>query len=809
MKYVGLDYLKVKSLQQRYGPNLLPEEKHYHALSIFFSQLKSPLIYILLGVMALSLFFREYLDVFLISLIVMLNVVMGFSQEYSAQKTLGALRKIIKPFATVIRSGKRQIIEASSLVPGDIVLLGSGDNVPADGSLLEGVDMFISESILTGESEPVKKSQREKYPHLYMGTTVIGGRGTMMVEKIGTQTEIGRIGKSITQLKETQTPLQIKLERFSRTLVLIIASISILIFSVGLLLKQDLWSMFRYSIVLSVAAIPEGLPIAVTVILSLGVRRILKKEGLVKKLLSIETLGATSVICTDKTGTLTEGVMKVVKTSFKNHREAIRGLIFLNTQRTSLEIAIWNYLKKELGKDPQDIMETANILHEETFESDKKFAKTIVKVGEKSSGFIIGAPEVILNFCNETQKEKGRILYEFEDWAKSGLRVVGLCVKPNATIASRSGYRWSGLIGIMDPVRKTVYESIVKAKTAGIRVIIVTGDYLHTALKVAKEVGLDIVDGEAIEGSDLDKISDGDLRKRIQGITLFARVAPIQKLKIIEALQANGEVVAMTGDGVNDGPALKKADIGIAVGSATDVAKSASDMVLLNSDFQTIISAVEEGRIIFANIKKVVAYVLSNSFAEIVLIMGALMLNVPIPMTIVQILWVHLICDGPPDIVLGFEPKETGIMEEKPRKLISESILELPMILLIVAISLTAGLTALFAFHHIFNGTNLQLAQTVAFAVIGSIDLTYIFSYKDLKKPIYQMNLFDNKYLLGAVGYGFILLLLGIYHPMVNRLLGTTPLDLKQWIYPLLASLATILWVEVVKRLRPNQAHNP
>ncbi|HCQ31239.1 TPA: hypothetical protein DIU27_02565 [Candidatus Collierbacteria bacterium] len=361
----------------------------------------------------------------------------------------------------------------------------------------------------------------------------------------------------------------------------------------------------------------------------------------------------------------------------------------------------------------------------------------------------------------------------------------------------------------MDPVRKTVYESIVKAKTAGIRVIIVTGDYLHTALKVAKEVGLDIVDGEAIEGSDLDKISDGDLRKRIQGITLFARVAPIQKLKIIEALQANGEVVAMTGDGVNDGPALKKADIGIAVGSATDVAKSASDMVLLNSDFQTIISAVEEGRIIFANIKKVVAYVLSNSFAEIVLIMGALMLNVPIPMTIVQILWVHLICDGPPDIVLGFEPKETGIMEEKPRKLISESILELPMILLIVAISLTAGLTALFAFHHIFNGTNLQLAQTVAFAVIGSIDLTYIFSYKDLKKPIYQMNLFDNKYLLGAVGYGFILLLLGIYHPMVNRLLGTTPLDLKQWIYPLLASLATILWVEVVKRLRPNQAHNP
>lgn len=802
MKYVGLSTPAIETQRARHGANSLPEEKLFSVFNLIFSQLKSPLIYVLFIVVIVSLYFGEYLDVALIMAIILLNVVMGFSQEYSAQKTLQALKNIIKPTAVVIRSGTRQVIEASELVPGDIVLLGQGDSIPADGILLEGVDVLVGEAILTGEVEPVQKSLTISHQNLFMGTTVLSGRGTMEVRQIGIQTEFGKIGKSLTKIQDAPTPLQIKLEKFSRTLVIIIAFISVLIFLIGLLLKQDLWSMFRYSIVLSVAAIPEGLPIAVTVILSLGVRRILKKNGLVKKLLSIETLGATSVICTDKTGTLTEGVMRVVKTNFKNHRSAIKALMLLNTQRTSLEIAIWKYLKKELGTDPQTFVDKAEIIHEEAFESEKKYALTIAKVGENSSAHIIGAPEVILKFCSESKKEKSRILYEFEDWARSGLRVVGLCEKQHSSLKSKTGYKWLGLIGVKDPVRTTVSESISRAKAAGIDIKIVTGDYLHTALQVAKEVGLDIPKGGFIEGHELEKISPSELKERIKRITLFARVAPLQKLKIIEALKANGEVVAMTGDGVNDGPALKKADIGIAVGSATDVAKSASDLILLDSDFKTIVSAVEEGRIIFSNIKKVVAYVLSNSFAEIVLILGALILGVPLPLTIIQILWVHLICDGPPDIVLGFEPKETGIMLEKPRKLIQENILELPMILLIIAISFTAGLTALFAFNHEFTGNNLMSAQTVAFAVIGSIDLTYIFAYKDLRKSIFKMNLFDNKFLLAAVAYGFTLLLLGIYHPALNQVLGTTPLSLGHWLYPLLASVVTILWVEIVKFFR-------
>ncbi|KKT73473.1 MAG: Cation transport ATPase [Candidatus Collierbacteria bacterium GW2011_GWB1_44_6] len=808
MKFQGLTLPEVEKLRLQHGLNSLPEEKPNDALYIFLSQLKSPLIYILLGVILISLFFKEYLDVVLIFAVISLNVLMGFFQEYSAQRTLLALRKIIKPTAIVIREGVRQTVEAQFLVPGDIVTFGSGDNIPADGILVDGIDILVNEAILTGEEESVEKSKRKESCQMYMGTTVVSGRGTMVVENIGVKTEIGKIGKSLTKIVDTATPLQLKLEKFSRSLVLIIISISIIIFLIGLAYKQDIWNMFRYSIVLSVAAIPEGLPIAVTVILSIGVRRILKKNGLVKKLLSIETLGATSVICTDKTGTLTQGVMQVVRTNFKNHKDSIKGLMLLNTQRTSLEIAIWNYLKKELGYNPQNFVDKTEILHEEAFESDKKYAKSIAKVGNKTKGYIIGAPEVVLDFCTLSKSNKSRILLEFENWAKSGLRVVGLCEKNNPTGKRNFGYSWSGLIGVKDPVRKTVAESVAKAKEAGIDIKIVTGDYLHTALRVAKEVGLEVSDDATMEGAELDKISPTQLKEKIKHLMLFARVAPIQKLKIIEALQANGEVVAMTGDGVNDAPALKRADIGIAVGTATDVAKAASDLILLDSDFKTIVSAVEEGRVIFANIKKVVAYVLSNSFAEIFLIMGAIILNVPLPLTIVQILWVHLICDGPPDIVLGFEPKETGIMNERPRKLIRESILELPMLFLIFAISITAGLVALLAFIHVYDGSNLTMAQSVAFIVIGSIDLTYIFCYKDLRRSIFKMNLFDNKFLVAAVVYGFSLLLLGIYHPTINRILGTTPVTIYHWLYPLIATVITIFFVKIVKYLVCNQARN-
>ncbi len=805
MKFQGLSSHEVEKLQKQFGPNSLSEEKSYNALNIFLSQFKSPLIYILLVVIAISFFFKEYLDAILVIAVITVNVGMGFFQEYSAQKTLASLKKIIRPTAILIRDGLKKTINADEIVPGDIVHFGAGDTIPADGHIVDGTNILVNEAILTGEEEPVQKSILKNSVIVFMGTTVVSGRGILVVDQIGIKTEIGKIGKSLTEIKDTSTPLQEKLEAFSRTLVAVIILVTGMIFLIGLAYNQEFWHMFRIAIVLSVAAIPEGLPIAVTVILSIGVRRILKKNGLVKKLLSIETLGATSVICTDKTGTLTEGVMQVVKTNFKNHKDALMALVLVNTQRTSLEIAIWSYLKKHLGLDPQTIIDRAEILYEEAFESDKRFAKTTARVGSKTATYVIGAPEVIINFCTLTKKQKMSILLDFENWAKSGLRVVCLGEKSNDN-KSNSGFQYLGLIGVKDPVRKTVAESIARARRAGIDVKIVTGDYLHTALRVAEEVGLEAPEGSFMEGKELDKISPEELRSRIKATTLFARIAPIQKLKIIEALQANGEVVAMTGDGVNDAPALKRADIGIAVGTATDVAKAASDLILLDSDFKTIISAVEEGRIIFANIRKVVAYVLSNSFAEIILIVGAIILNVPLPITIVQILWVQLICDGPPGIVLGFEPKETGIMDEKPNRLIQERILDLPMLLLVFVISFTAGIVALMSFLHVYNGHNLVTAQTVAFSIIGLIGLTYVFSYKGLRRSIFKINLFDNKYLLWAVIYGLTLLYLGIYNPGVNRLLGTEPMSLGQWLYPIAASIITILWVEIAKAVSTRQA---
>lgn len=806
MKNEGLTDNQVEVLRGKHGLNVLSEEKPFSALIILFDQFKSPLIYLLFGAIIFSLLFNESLDALLIVAVIILNVVMGFFQEYHAQRTLEALKKIVKPQATVLRNGERKVVVTSELVPGDIVFLGSGDSVPADGRLIEGNRLLVNEAILTGESEAVEKSKKEKQNLLFMGTTVVAGRCTMEVERTGTGTEIGKIGKSIETIKDVQTPLQKKLNDFSRTLLFVIVAVSVVIYFVGSFYNLEWTELLRYAVILSVAAIPEGLPIAVTVILSLGMRRILRKKGLVKRLISIETLGAASVICTDKTGTLTEGVMKVVETDFKEEKFALRGLLALNTQRTSLEVAVWEYLKSFYGKRLEEAKEEIEIIDEVPFESENKYAMASARFESKIYTFAVGAPEIVVKFCSSGKKVNDKILDRFDYWTKKGLRVVGLCYKKGEG-KSNTGFIWLGLIGIQDPVRPTVEQSIARARNAGIDIKIVTGDYFQTALSVANQIGLNITKENVMEGAELEKISPESLRKQIKNLVLFSRVSPHQKLKIVEALQANGEVVAMTGDGVNDAPALKKANIGIAVGSATDVAKESSDLILLDNNFRTIVASIEEGRIIYSNIKKVVAYVLSNSFAEIVLIMGAIVIGAPLPLTIAQILFIHLVCDGPPDIVLGFEPGEEGIMEEKPRKLHDEKILELPMLVLIILISLTAGIAALWAFEFFLNGGNEMLARTIALGVIGSIDLTYIFSYKNLRVPLFRMkNFFDNKFLIASVIYGFTLVFLGIYHPFFNQVLGTTPLSLKHWFPIITASVVTIFWVELVKYL--TQARN-
>jgi Ca2+-transporting ATPase len=800
----GLKDEEIKKRKKLFGDNLLPTKENNSIFSIFLAQFRNPIIYLLLLVGIIPLWTGEYLDAILIGAVATTNALMGFFQEYATHKTLRALNQTLRPKATVIRNGIRTEVEAKDLVPGDIVLIHRGDRIPADGILIDNVNLLVSEAILTGEEEALEKKSEEGKNQLFMGTTVISGRGVFQIEKIGLETEIGEISRNLGEIKEERTPLQKSLENFTRNLAKIILLICVFILLVDIMRGSSLLDSTRIAVTLSVAAMPEGLPISVTVILAIGMQRILKKNGLVKKLLSIETLGATSVICTDKTGTLTEGTMQVVKTDFKNKEKALLALILANGQNTNLEIALLNYAREKEGIDENQVASLHKKLHEETFDSEKKYALTIASVNNRDAGFILGAPEIVLSFCKTEEEEKERTLTEIESWAEEGLRLVAVAFKDEGDTRETQDYNWLGLVGIKDPIREGVKEAINVANEAGIKIKIVTGDYRKTAEKVALSLGLEVTPENTLEGKDLEIMSEDKLKEIIDRILIFARITPRQKLKIVKILQERGEIVAMTGDGVNDAPALKKADIGVVVGNASDVAKEAGDLILLDGNFKTIVAACEEGRLIFSNIKKVVSYVLSNSFAEIILIFGAMILNLPSPLTVLQILWIQLICDGPPDVVLSFEGKDRELMKEKPRSLKDDRILSKNTGLLIIAISTVVGFYSLFFFqHYLWAAGDLKLARTVAFAIVGSVSLFYIFSFKNLKKSIFKNeNFFQNKHLFAAVLYGFVLIFAAIYLPILNKVLGTTPLGLFHWVQIISVAIASVSLIEGAKLLK-------
>uniref|UniRef100_A0A7C4M220 HAD family hydrolase n=1 Tax=candidate division CPR3 bacterium TaxID=2268181 RepID=A0A7C4M220_UNCC3 len=794
--------------REKYGVNLLPEKKVRLVFLIILDQFKSPLIYIILIAAVISLFLKEYTDTILILILVALNVTVGFFQEYKAQKTFLALKNILKPEALVVRDNKIKRISLSDIVVGDTVILSPGDKVPADGKLFKTINLLINEAILTGESEAVMKNLTSSGSGVFMGTSVISGNGKMVVTKIGSKTEMGKISESISIIKEEKTPLQKKLDKFSQSLVYIVLVFALVIFFVGIFSQQEFWHMIELSVVLAIAAIPEALPIAVTVILTLGMKKILDKKGLVKKLIAVETLGTTSVICADKTGTLTEGNMIVVKTDFKNKKDFFTGLAVTNEQKNNVETAIWDYLEKEKF-NPNEFYSNKKIVFEEPFDSEKKYKMTIVKLNGHQESFILGAPEIILSMCKISDRERKNILKKMEKWAGSGLRILGIISKNKGVLKVKRDFKWIGLIGIEDPIRKEAKEVIKTARKSGIDVKIITGDYRTTAEKIALKLGFKLKNGSVLEGEELEKINDDELSKKIKNIFLFTRITPRQKLRIVNVLQQKGEVVAMTGDGVNDAPALKKADVGIVVGNATEVAKETADLILLDNNFQTIIAACREGRRVFANIKKVTAYVLSNSFVEIVLIMGTIIMKLPIPLTIVQILFLHIICDGPLDIVLGFESKRQSLENEDPKKLKKESILSGYIKFLIFTTSLGIGLVSLIMFNQFYNQTgNLILSQTIAFAIVGSVDIVYIFAFKDLNKPIFKIERFwKNHFLLWTVLLSSLILLSGIYTPYFNKLLGTTPLPLNYWPWIISIGLFSLIWVELIKYIA-NKSNN-
>lgn len=797
-QFDGLSTKEVEERKKQFGKNTLKEKKGASVFIVFLRQFKSPLIFVLLFACIISLIFRHFSEFWVILTVIVINSIMGAYQEYSAEHTLATLKKFLKPKALVIRDNKRIEIEASELVPGDIVILAAGDQIPADGKAIQANNLIVSEAILTGEEEPVEKEKSEK-TNLFMGTTVAAGIGVMEVTDIGQKTEIGKISKGLAEIKDEATPLQQRLNLFSRNLIFVVIIIAIVIFILGITQQKETWTMLELSLVLAVAAIPEGIPIASTVIMALGMRRILKRKGLVKNLLSVETLGSTSVICTDKTGTLTQGIMQVVKTDFKDIKNSNLAMVLANQQKDSLEVSIWKYVNDNSVTSAEELVSESEKIFEEPFDSEKKYSLTVIKNNNKEAGYILGAPEIVLDFCSEKNKEI--ILKSVNSWAREGLKVVGAAYKIKGDPRSMKDWQWLGLVGIDDPIRPEVKETIIACQNAGIKIKIVTGDYRETAEEVARKLGFEFSSENVTDNKELENISAKELEKKIEDIQIFARVTPHQKLKIIEALQNKKEVVAMTGDGVNDALALKKADIAIAVSNATDVAKEVSDLILIDNNFKTIYAACEEGRVILSNIKKAIGYALSDSFVEMIVILTAVILNFPVPITVVMILWINLICDGPNDILLGFEGKEEGIMSIKPKEIQKITIFDQLMLSVTVVISATVGLASLAFFWYIQKiGGSVELARTAVFASIAFASLVYVFTFKDLKRPLIEIkNFFANKYLFLGVASGFILIILAIYLPFFNQVLSTSPLSLGHWAIVLAISTLSLLLVEILK----------
>jgi len=836
----GLDEKEIRIRQREFGKNKLSEEKLLPRLRIFLEQLRSPLIYILLIAGIIALILKDYTDAIVIFGAVFLNTIVGFLQENKASQTLRALKKVVKHEAEVLREGNLKIVDSTELVPGDIIVLNPGDKIPADGRIIECHDLKINEMALTGEWLSAKKKPEilpEEVPladrdnMVYMGCVVEDGKGKAIVTETGLQTEIGKVAEMVRETKEEKTPYQKKLAHFSRIVGIIIGIICFGIFIEGMLTGGKFIEMFTTAVAVAVAAIPEGLPVAMTVILALGMQRILQKKGLVRKLVAAETLGSTSIIATDKTATLTEGRMKVDEVigdkflalkaatltseafienpQYPKEKWIIRGR---PTDKALLEAGI------EAGIDRKKEFEKRKIA-ELPFSPENKIAAVLYEENGENILYVCGTPEKILEKSDLKKEEKIKLEQKLEELAQKGLRVVGSAYKKIAnfhefgheyceSIFEEIGGKFvhirelnfAGFITLKDPIRPEVREAMKICRQAGLRPIIVTGDHKLTAKAVAEELGFKISEENILEGINLDKLSDREFEKILDKIQIYARVEPKHKLRIIEAWQARGEVVAMTGDGINDAPALKRADIGIALGSGTEVAKEASDLILLNDSFSTIVAAVEEGRAILDNIRKVITYLLSDSFTEIILIGASLLFGFPLPVTAVQILWVNLIEDGLPDIALAFELKEKDVMEQKPvghkTPLLTR---EMKVLIFIIGIFTDLLLLGLFFWLLKFSGYEISHIRSVIFAGLGVDSLFYVFSCKSLRKNLWQINPFSNKFLIISWIFGVLMLISALYFSPFQTLLKTAPLTFFDWQLILGFGLLNVISIEATK----------
>jgi Ca2+-transporting ATPase len=829
----GLSEEEVKNRRAEFGENKLPEEKPLSQLKIFLEQFQSPLIYILLIAGIITLVLKEYTDSIVIFGAVILNTIVGYFQESKASKALKEMKKVVKYAATVAREGNIKVIDSSELVPGDVFILNPGDKVPADGRIIESHNLKTNEMALTGEwlpaskkpeSLPREKSLADRDNMVYMGTVVEAGIGKAVVTDTGQRTEIGKVAEMVREAKEEKTPLQKRLANFSKIIGAAIALITVLILIEGVLTGNTFLEMFVTAVAVAVAAIPEGLPVALTVILALGMQRILKRKGLVRKLLAAETLGSTSIIATDKTCTLTEGKMQVAEVIPFDKKKGVEELLFkisvlanesfienpkepfekwiVRGRPTERALLVAGY---RAGFTREKIEKKEEKIDEIPFDPTRKYGAALYKISKNTFRiYLVGAPENLLFLSKIDSKKLKAVNQKLQDLTKKGYRVIGLAYKeirkpPNNLEKEIKNLNFVGLITLRDPLRKDVKVAIKVCIRAGMKPIIVTGDHKFTARAIANELGFKIKEENILEGKDLDMLSDKELVRQLDKVKVFARVEPKHKIRIIEGWQEKGKVVAMTGDGINDAPALKKADIGVALGSGTEVAKETSDLILLNDSFSIIVAAVEEGRAILDNIRKVITYLLSDSFSEVILISGTLLAGFPLPILPAQILWVNLIEDGLPDIALAFEPKEKDLMEQKPQSK-DIPLLNREMKAIIFIIGIFTDLLLLGLFFWLWNQNHdIEYVRTMVFGGLAINSLFYIFSCRSLRKNIWHINPFSNKFLVGAVLIGFFMLVFAVYLPPLQVLLKTVSLGIYDWLILFGLGIVNIILIEATK----------
>ncbi|WP_367106649.1 cation-translocating P-type ATPase [uncultured Psychrobacter sp.] len=865
---VGLNEQQVAARLEKYGKNKIEGGKKKSLVAMFFAQMQDVLIYVLLAATVITFIIGEYVDSIIILLVVLINAIIGVVQEYKAEQAIEALQKMSNPQTVVRRAGANQEIDSEDLVPGDVVLIDAGRFIPADLRLIQSSNLQIEESALTGESVAANKDASvvlddqdinigDRSNMAFRSTTATYGRGEGVVIATGMQTEMGKIASILDSEDDTMTPLQKRLNELGKTLGLMAIGVSVLILAISLFQGRDTFEMFLTAISLAVAAIPEGLAAIVAIVLALGVTRMSKINAIIKKLPAVETLGSVNIICSDKTGTLTQNRMTVVehftlqgeKATAENadadvhielnDDEQLMARSFVLCNDASIEgeeetgdpteIALIAYAEKAgLVKSAQEAK--CPRIDERPFDSERKLMSTLNQMDADASNTnyrvnVKGAIDQVLPLCTHvldhgevvaiSEAHKQQFLAASKAMGEKALRVLAAAYKEGdqaiAPEQMEQGLVFVGIVGMMDPPREEVKDSIHEAKNAGITPIMITGDHADTAFAIAKQLDMAAERKQALSGAEINQMGEDTFTKEVLNYRVFARVSPEHKVRIVKALQSHGNIVSMTGDGVNDAPALKAADIGVAMGiTGTDVSKGASDMILTDDNFTTIVHAIEEGRNIYKNIKKAVVFLLSCNLGEVITILVAIILSWPLPLLATQLLWINLITDSFPAIALGVDTPDKGVMNEKPRDP-SESFFAGGVGLRAIIGGVLIGSLALVAFYIGLSEEGYHLGQrdipesvlaharTMTFVVLAGSQLFYSFALRHGSKSVFQLGLFSNPYLVAAVVFGFALQVVVISVPFLADAFKLQPLEMHDWLIVLGLSLIPFVLKELSK----------